>query len=426
LFFISIMQYIIIFLVIITFAAISASCYLYFGPYRKIIGENRHLRKEVEEIDEFVDQRVKERTKQLEDMRDSISNFAVQRFELAQELELKNNRILEQKDLTEKQSEKLRLAYEEIKKLESFRQQMVQMMIHDLKNPLNVILNLTDMGAIPARPRNIIRQISYEMLDLILNLLEVQKFKEMKMKVENENIHLNSLIESLTDKLTPLFVTSSIKLKTSVPKNCWVSADRHIVNRIITNIISNSIKYTPSGGLIQINVNQKEKEILLEIRDNGNGISEDQINNMFDMYNQGANKDISNSTSTGIGLTYCKLAVEALGGNIGLKSEHGKGTLVWFTLKQGDVTKNIDLEDIADKIEIKIPELELTEKDIEDIRPYIIDLQSRSIYEVTEILSVTKKLSCFESNRIIRWKESVEETLFSANEKRFKKLIDIV
>jgi signal transduction histidine kinase len=414
----------VIFSLVLSLVAISAFLFLYFGYYLKISSENKQLKNNTKEIDEIVDRRVKERTRQLENMRDSISDFAVQRFELAQELELKNVRILEQKDFSEKQSEKLRVAYEEIKRLESFRQQMVQMMIHDLKNPLNVILNLTDSESIPANPRNIIRQISFEMLDLILNLLEVQKFKEMKMQVENENIHLNSLIESLSDKLIPLFVNSSIELKTSVPKNYWINADRHIVNRILTNILSNSIKNTPSGGLIQIFVTQKDKEILLEISDNGIGISEDQINSMFDMYNQGENKYVSNNTSTGIGLTYCKLAVEALGGKIGLKSEYGRGTLVWFTLNQGSIAENIDPEDIADTIEIKIPEIELTVKDIEEIRPYITYLQSRSIYEVTEILSVIKKLAYCENTRIIKWGELVEETLFSANEKRFRELID--
>ena len=407
--------------------AISAFLFLYFGHYLKIAGENKQLKNKIEEIDEIVDRKVKERTKQLENMRDSISDFAVQRFELAQELELKNIRILEQKDLTEKQSEKLRVAYEEIKRLESFRQQMVQMMIHDLKNPLNVILNITDTESIPANPRNIIRQISYEMLDLILNLLEVQKFKEMQMQVENENIRLDSLVKNLTDKLSLLFINASIELKTSVPPDYWINADRHIVNRILTNLLSNAIKYTPSGGLIQISVSQKDNEILIEIEDNGDGISEGQISSIFDMYKQGGNSDLMYNSPTGIGLAYCKLAVEALGGKIGVKSEIGKGTLVWFTLNQGNFISEIpNTKDIPYKIEITIPGIELTVKDIEEIRPYITDLQSRSIYEVTEILSVTKKLAYCENTRIIKWKELVEETLFSANEKRFRELIDIV
>jgi signal transduction histidine kinase len=411
---------------VFSLVAISAFLFLFFGHYLKIAGENKQLKYKIEEIDEIVDRRVKERTKQLENMRDSISDFAVQRFELAQELELKNVRILEQKDFTDKQSEKLRVAYEEIKRLESFRQQMVQMMIHDLKNPLNLILNLTDTESIPANLRNIIRQISYEMLDLILNLLEVQKFKEMKMQVENENIQLSSLIKNLTDKLNLLFVNSSIELKTNVPPAYWITTDRHIVNRILTNLLSNAIKYTPSGGLIQISVSQKDNEILVEIEDNGNGISEDKINSMFDMYNQGANSSLLYNNSTGIGLAYCKLAVEALGGKIGIKSEIGKGTLVGFTLNQGSyVAENKNTKDIPDKIENKLPGSELTEKDIKLIRPYIADLKKRSIFEVTEILSVTKKIDCYKNTRIIKWKELVEETLYSANEKKFRELIDI-
>jgi signal transduction histidine kinase len=417
---------VIILLVLISVAEISVFIYFYFGPYQKIAGENMQLKSKMEEMEEMVERRIKERTRQLENTRDSISNFAIQRFELAQELELKNIRILEQKDLTEKQAEKLREAYEEIKRLESFRQQMVQMMIHDLKNPLNVILNLTDSDVIPARPKSVIRQISFEMLDLILNLLEVQKFKEMKMKVEYENLHLNSLVKSITDKLTLLFINASIELKISVSQTCWINADRHIVNRILANILSNSIKYTPSGGEIQLTARQNDEEILFEIKDNGNGIPEDQINSVFEMYRQGEKMEDMYKSSTGIGLAYCKLAVEALGGKIGIKSEYGKGTMVWFTLSAGKVSENIYPKDITGQVAIKIPEFGLTKKDIEVISPYIADLKLINICQVSEILSVTKKITCFENARIMMWKESIEDTLFSANEKRFRKLIDII
>ena len=419
-------EFIIVLSLVISFAALTALIILYFGFYRKLADENRLMKNMIKELDEIVDRRVKERTKQLEDMRDSISNFAVQRFELAQELELKNNRILEQRDLTEKQSEKLREAYEEIKRLESFRQQIVQMMIHDLKNPLNVILNVTDSHDIPVKPRNIIRQISYEMLDLILNLLEVQKFKEMKMQVENGNINFNSFLKNLTDKLFPLFVNASIKFKTSVPNPCWINADRHIVDRILTNILSNSIKNTPSGGKIQLVATQKEAELLIEIEDNGNGIPEDLISSVFDMYQQGEKNEALYNSSTGIGLAYCRLAVEASGGRIGIKSDYGKGTLVWFTLNAGKVSESTHTDEITGGIEIKLPEFGLTHDDIEYIKPYINDLRSIDICQVSEVLTVTKKISCSENERITKWKDSLEETLFSANEKRYKELIDII
>jgi len=144
------------------------------------------------------------------------------------------------------------------------------------------------------------------------------------------------------------------------------------------------------------------------------------------MYSQGEKSEVQYNSSTGIGLAYCKLAVEASGGKIGIKSECGRGTLVWFTLCAGNVSENYYNEEASDPIEIKLPEFGFTEEDIEYIRPYILDLQAINICEVTEVLSITNKIASSENERITKWKESVEETLFSANEKRYKELTDIV
>jgi hypothetical protein len=194
----------------------------------------------------------------------------------------------------------------------------------------------------------------------------------------------------------------------------------------LTNILSNSIKNTPSGGSVHLAVSRNGEEILFEIKDNGNGIPEGLISSVFDMYSQGDSNEIQYSSSTGIGLAYCKLAVEASGGRIGIESEYGKGTLVWFTLCAGNVSESKHNEEIIGKIEIKLPEFGLSDEDLEYIRPYINDLQAINICEVTEVLSVTNKIKCSENARIAKWKESVEETLFSANEKRYKELINIV
>ena len=96
----------------------------------KLIEEERE-----NERDHF-EMMVRERTHNLELIRDSVSEYAVQKSELAQALEEKNKEISRQKDDQFKQSEKLKIAYDEIKKLESYRQQMTRMIIHDLKNPL--------------------------------------------------------------------------------------------------------------------------------------------------------------------------------------------------------------------------------------------------------------------------------------------------
>jgi signal transduction histidine kinase len=409
--------------IILLFAALT---YLWFGPFRKMSRENQRLRFQVSDIDKTIDLKVKERTKQLEEIRDSVSGYAVQRFELAQELELKNQEILEQKDNNAKQSEKLRLAYEEIKLLDTFRQQMIRMLIHDLKNPLNIILNLTDNKGIPSKPRSLIRQISFEMLDLILNILEVHKFREAKMKLEFENINIKSLVKSLVGKHSLIFINSSIQVSTDVTQTLWANADRHIVNRILANLLGNAIKYTPAGGEIQINASQKDNKIFIEVKDNGSGIQIENLDNLFKMYEQGDNSKItSGNSSTGIGLTYCKLAIEALGGEIGIISKTGKGTSVWITLKMGIRIDTNEINTEEEEIGVRIPEFGFSNDDIEYLQPYFKNLQRMDICEVTKILDLTKKISCSDNERIFRWKECIEDTLFSANEKRFRELIDI-
>jgi signal transduction histidine kinase len=400
--------------------------YLCVVAYRNNSDDNKRHRMKIRNFDETIEQKVKERTKQLEAMRDSVSDYAVQKFELAQELEAKNIEILQQKDYNAKQSEKLRIAYEEIKKLDAFRQQMVRMMIHDLKNPLNVILNLTDTSTIPSNPRSIIRQISFDMLDLIVNILEVQKFEEMKMKMEKENISVHALVNSLIERYSPLLMSSSIELKTNVSQALWINADRHIIKRILENLLGNAIKYTPSGGEIQINASLSGDMILIEVRDNGSGIQDDDPDGLFKMYTQTENsKNTSYSSSTGIGLAYCKLAVESLGGKIGISSDQGKGTSVWFTLKIGIEKDTSEIPVSIISLNVGVPGFGFLNEDLELLKPYITDLKALNICEVTTILSLTNKLDNTCNERIIRWKECVEETLFSANEKRYRELIDI-
>lgn len=397
-------------------------CILLFIKYRRVSVINKIYSDRISEMDKIIELRVKDRTKKLEEIRDSVSGYAVQKFELAQELSLRNREIMEQKDYNAKQSEKLRVAYDEIRKLDSFRQQMVRMMIHDLKNPLNVILNLTDNDSIPSKPRSIIRQISFEMLDLILNILDVNKFEEMKMKIDYENINVFSLVSSLIEKHSPLFANSSLGLVTDIPNDLWIYSDRHIINRIFGNLLSNAIKYTPSGGVIQINA-KADESVTFEIKDNGTGIPKNNVENLFNMYSQGEKAKSLYNSSTGIGLAYCKLAVEALAGEIGIITEPGEGTTVWFTIRKGMSNDGVTIEDQSSNITLSLKDYSLTEDEITVLKPVLTDLKLLSICEITKILELTSKVDSEYNEHLASWKEMVEETVFSANEVRFRELI---
>lgn len=382
-------------------------------------------RAELDDIREKIDHKVKERTRQLELSRDSMSEYAVQKFELAQELELRNHQIMKQKDDLLKQAEKLRKAYEEIKKLDSFKHQMTRMIIHDLKNPLSVVLNVVETMDIPEKPAGIIKQISYEMLDLVMNILDVNKFEDSKMKIRYDEIDLTIPVKRLIEKFSFLSRNSSIDLRVSIPEPCMIHADLHIIERVLENLMSNSMKFTPPGGYIQISAIDQNEKMRIEVRDNGNGIPNDLINQIFDEYVNNTDNAVVYTNSTGIGLTYCKLAVEAQGGEIGLMSKKGEGTTVWFMVQKGSGQGTGPDRKPGEFVSSGGRKLALVKSETDLIRPFLEELKGKGIFEISEILKILRNDAFNNSENLMSWKDSVESAVFSANIKQFRELTDI-
>ena len=379
----------------------------------------------VKELEDNLERKVRERTKHLEDARDSLSGYAVQKFELAQELELKNQEILRQKDDIVKKNEKLKQASDEIKKLDSFKKQMTRMIIHDLKNPLNVIINIADKSDLPEKPAGTIRRISYGMLDLVLNILDINKFEDSKMTVSLSDFSFNQVVNRSIDKFSFLMDNSSLELKTSIPENCILSADEKLVERILENLLSNSAHFTTAGGIIQVVASEQGDKIKIEVKDNGKGISEKLINKVFDEYIHNADESELHGSSTGIGLTFCKLAVEAQGGEIGITSKIGTGTTVWFLLKKGiSLFPGADIETENFKIELGFQRGDLTENDINMIMPVLEEIKNANLYEISSIMKLLSN-DIFDINkRLKEWKDALEEAVYSGDEKRFRMLTD--
>lgn len=414
--------YIIVIIGIVVFTA-AFSVLLY--RYIKASSENALFRKELDNMNDTIDQRVRDRTRQLELTRDSVSEYAVQKYELVKELEATNMLIIRQKDDIQKQAEKLRKAYEEIKKLDTFKHQMTRMIIHDLKNPLNVILNVVETMNMPEKPAAIIKQISFEMLDLVMNILDVNKFEDSKMKIRYENIDLAIPVRKLIEKFSFLSRNSTIEVKSLVPEPCIIQADMQIIERVLENLLSNSVKFTPPGGKIEIYAIGQNDKVRIEVRDNGSGVPGKLVNEIFDEYVQASDKSFVYTNSTGIGLTYCKLAVEAQGGEIGLMSKQGEGTTVWFLVNKGtpDPGYTPKYREEVYTSEPVMPLLNSAQKDV--LRPLLEKLKKTGIHEVSEVLHILED-KVFETDKELqKWKDSVEVAVFSANEKQFMTLITI-
>lgn len=371
---------------------------------------------------------VKERILNLEKIRDSISDYAIQKSELAQELEAKNTEILKQKDDLYKQSDKLQNAYEEIKKLESYRQQMTRMIIHDLKNPLNLIINIAESDSFTAKSGKMIVKLSWGMLDLIMNILEVNKLENMRMKIVMTSFNLSSAIDKMIDKFSFILSNSSVTLKSKVPGKIWIHSDTQITDRIFDNLISNAIKYSSAGGIITISASYEEEHVRIEVRDNGTGIPITIMNEVFNEYVHGENRSFAYSNPTGLGLAYCKLAVEAMQGKIGISSEVGKGTIVWVTLQKGTIQSpsgKQPLRHSAEELNGNPVHSELTVSDLRKIEPLLFELRKTEIHEVSVIIKMLDNYLTNTGEALAQWKNQILKAAYEGDNDTFQRLINI-
>lgn len=373
-----------------------------------------------------IDKIISERTKQLEENRDSVAAYAVQEFERAQEMERQNDEIREQKDIILKQAEGLRLAYEEKKRLDGFKKQMTRMLIHDLKNPLNVLLNIVEKNDLQPRSSGTVRQISQEMLDLVMNILDVSKFEDSRMKIDYVNFALAPLIEKVFRKYSFLKGTGTINIISNVSPDYVLSGDEFLTGRILDNLLSNAIKFSHQGANIRLMAEESGEFIRIDVKNNGEPIPENMINDVFDEYFHFQGKKDHFSNSTGIGLTFCKLAIEAQGGDIGIISQPDGETIVWFTTPKGLTGTSVPSGPGGEEFNFHIGNKHiLSDEDKSVISNLINDLKATDIYNYTTILKILSAEVCNSNERIIKWRNTVEEAVFKSNEKRFRELLEI-
>jgi signal transduction histidine kinase len=105
-----------------------------------------------------------------------------------------------------------------------------------------------------------------------------------------------------------------------------------LVNRVLYNLVGNALKFTPNDGWVRCGISFNSETICFSIADNGYGIPAEHRHKVFEKYGQAGTRSDQRKYSTGLGLAFCKMAVEAHGGRIGLESEVDKGSTFWFSL----------------------------------------------------------------------------------------------
>ncbi len=234
----------------------------------------------------------------------------------------------------------LRNKNEDLKRLESSRQELIGMLGHDIRNLANSVvafLQLARMGELtPDRPEfaqllGLSEANIAEVLRMVNALLDVYKMEEGRLEAVAGVNKLADVVKRSFAQLIPEAMAKGITLTERVPADTTVFVDAGLIVRVLTNLISNAIKHTPGGGAVTIDAESASGDsIVVRVTDTGPGIPEADAAHVFDRFYQ---TDTGRSRGgTGLGLAFCKLAVELHGGKIGVANGGQPGAIVEFTI----------------------------------------------------------------------------------------------
>jgi signal transduction histidine kinase len=234
---------------------------------------------------------------------------------------------------------KLQQSYDKLRETETQRDGLTQMIVHDMRSPLFVILANLEIAEMEPLPKDATACIDSALsatgilMEMISTLLDVGKMEAEKMTLDFSVVDISDLAGETIRMLEPLRGQRRLTL-TSPEKMEIFAGDTNLIRRVLQNLISNALKFTDKDkGIITVFIEIATKDKMrVSVVDNGDGIPLEYREKVFDKFCQVAAHKQSMSYSTGLGLTFCKLAVEAHGGKIGLESEMGKGSTFWFEL----------------------------------------------------------------------------------------------
>jgi len=234
---------------------------------------------------------------------------------------------------------------EYIQKLLDQKNDFIKQLGHDLKTPLTPILSLLPLIRERVKDEDtrklvdvVLRNANY-IKNLVIETLKLAKLNSPDIKFDIKKVKLSDVVEESIKENEITMKQKNIQPINRIDEDIFVKADRLRLKEVLTNLISNSVKYTPEGGKIEFLARPDGENIVVEVRDTGIGLEGDQKQKIFDEFYK-VDESRHDVRSSGLGLSICKKIIERHGGKIWAESEGiGKGTSIHFTLPGGKENK---------------------------------------------------------------------------------------
>ncbi|HZI20703.1 MAG TPA: ATP-binding protein [Pyrinomonadaceae bacterium] len=276
----------------------------------------------------------------------ALEELARQNRDLVQvlnELEEKREQLEAANLKLERSNRELNEANAKLRELSAMKEEFLALTTHDLRSPLTVISGVINfftsgrLGDLTPEQRNMVSMMernTQSLIELVNDLLDASKLESGTMRLDLATVELRPLVEDLRETMLPMAREKEIEIETTVPADVpSLRADRAKLRRILVNLVSNALKFTPRGGRVEIGAAlDGGGSARISVADTGVGIPPEDIARLFDKYEQARSRATRSEKGTGLGLYITRQLVELHGGRIEARSEVGRGSTFSFTI----------------------------------------------------------------------------------------------
>ncbi len=238
-------------------------------------------------------------------------------------------------------NDELSRALSDLRELEGLRDGLFHMLVHDMRSPLSALALALEIihddheATMPQEDLSLIAQARgsvQSLIGMVSSVLDVSRMESGRMPVRKEDCDLGEIAREAVGQLSLLRGDRTTAVNVEGP-SLRAPVDRDLTLRVLQNLVGNAIKFTAErGGEITIDVRRSDGAARVSVIDNGEGIAPEHQQIIFEKFGQVVSSREGRKNSTGLGLTFCRLAVEAQGGKIGVHSALGRGSVFWFEL----------------------------------------------------------------------------------------------
>jgi signal transduction histidine kinase len=327
--------------------------------------------------------------------------------------------ISTQKNQIEEQAEALELNNRYLKELQNKQKDLIELLVHDMKNPLNSILINASKRSLRSDQKPIY-EAGRQMLVLVENMLDIYRMEKVNPSLVLEEIHLAGTIQTACELVEFLVYQHGMSIEIQVDYHLFVKANHEILIRILVNLFTNAIKHSPDNSIITILSDAESNEyITISVKDQGEGIPELYKEKIFEKYVQVVSRKSGSSRSTGLGLTFCKMSIELMDGEIWIADSTSKGTTVSFTLPAAKSETYLKHGHSSKK------KIQFLPEDVSLLKPIVLEIEKLELYKAGLIFSILGKIN-HKNKRTEKWVEDIKNAVCSSNHEKFKELLEMM